>query len=815
MSKAAFKIVLIVIACLSLLGIYSPTFADVTTDVFVPPRVTDFQFSTSINPDKSTPYNQNDEIEVKISYGSLLKFDTPMTIVGQWSQGTIEGQAYSSVDVLDYIVGSASTAYGGTEPVIDTVNRTITWTIASFPAEITDQSVNFTLITNSNYSASQKVGFTIGAYLTDTGTTVNAVDLLRHYLYNPGSATTSTFAPSPTSAPTKTAAPASAPVAPTPEGFGIKTINIQEVSDESVTAYLLTNQQSTAKISYGTSPNSLNKSVTDSSFDLEHQIMLSNLLPDTKYYFKVTAVNQNGNTAVSDIFAVKTATISDSPIIAKDTFIVTSANKILVGPTNPAQNSLTVQEQKTLVIPQSVIYNFRFSLTKTKPIKSIKVVLRKKRNVLGVNTSILAQLLGINSPNQDNLIQENPPEITPTTNTNDLNVTEVGLIEIQPGIFSGQLLSDLPLGEYQLFAVVQDMDGNIIQTRLSDVKVINQFTVLSRNTKQPIEGVRLYLYFYNSTSKKYDSLIPTLISIINPSFTNADGKSPIVLPQGKYRVLVSNLGYTDKTVDFTIGIGKNDGFPVVHLDKELSFNLMSTLTYYGRSIRDVYIYYTLQYFTALSKSLRFFNLINAISLGLFVIVTFLSFRFRTHIPLRSVFSYFIYQMRKISGQNISAFYLEGIVLNDKTKIPISKAQVYLVDNKTHQTIKQTSSNINGHFFFRLNKHEDYEILIVKKGYEITPFIEAAAETYTKAPIIVLLKESESRIGLFKNTLNKLIEMPIGFLFEYLLILSLASEIASVPYFGFVRTLPFLIISGFNLLLWVLHLRQKSQNKKLI
>jgi len=814
-SKAAFKIVLIVIACLSLLGIYSPTFADVTTDVFVPPRVTDFQFSTSINPDKSTPYNQNDEIEVKISYGSLLKFDTPMTIVGQWSQGTIEGQAYSSVDVLDYIVGSASTAYGGTEPVIDTVNRTITWTIASFPAEITDQSVNFTLITNSNYSASQKVGFTIGAYLTDTGTTVNAVDLLRHYLYNPGSATTSTFAPSPTSAPTKTAAPASAPVAPTPEGFGIKTINIQEVSDESVTAYLLTNQQSTAKISYGTSPNSLNKSVTDSSFDLEHQIMLSNLLPDTKYYFKVTAVNQNGNTAVSDIFAVKTATISDSPIIAKDTFIVTSANKILVGPTNPAQNSLTVQEQKTLVIPQSVIYNFRFSLTKTKPIKSIKVVLRKKRNVLGVNTSILAQLLGINSPNQDNLIQENPPEITPTTNTNDLNVTEVGLIEIQPGIFSGQLLSDLPLGEYQLFAVVQDMDGNIIQTRLSDVKVINQFTVLSRNTKQPIEGVRLYLYFYNSTSKKYDSLIPTLISIINPSFTNADGKSPIVLPQGKYRVLVSNLGYTDKTVDFTIGIGKNDGFPVVHLDKELSFNLMSTLTYYGRSIRDVYIYYTLQYFTALSKSLRFFNLINAISLGLFVIVTFLSFRFRTHIPLRSVFSYFIYQMRKISGQNISAFYLEGIVLNDKTKIPISKAQVYLVDNKTHQTIKQTSSNINGHFFFRLNKHEDYEILIVKKGYEITPFIEAAAETYTKAPIIVLLKESESRIGLFKNTLNKLIEMPIGFLFEYLLILSLASEIASVPYFGFVRTLPFLIISGFNLLLWVLHLRQKSQNKKLI
>jgi hypothetical protein len=172
-------------------------------------------------------------------------------------------------------------------------------------------------------------------------------------------------------------------------------------------------------------------------------------------------------------------------------------------------------------------------------------------------------------------------------------------------------------------------------------------------------------------------------------------------------------------------------------------------------------------------------------------------------------------MRKLSGQNMSAFYLEGIVLNDKTRVPISKAQAYLVDNKTHQTIKQTSSNINGHFFFRLSKHEDYEILIVKRNYEITPFIEAEAETYAKAPIVILLKESESQAGFFKNTLIKLIEMPIAFLFEYLLILSFTSEIASVPYFGFLRTLPFLMISGFNLLLWALHLRQKSQNKKLI
>jgi len=576
---------------------------------------------------------------------------------------------------------------------------------------------------------------------------------------------------------------------------------------------LTTNQQSTARINYGTSFNQLYRSAVDQSSDSEHQIELSNLLPDTKYYFEVTATNGSGKVALSDIFVVKTAVISEAPIVDQNTFIVTSDNKILVAPTNPAQPSLTQQGQKTLVIPQSVIYNFRFSLVNAKSIKSIKVVLRKKKNVLGASTSIFAKLLSME--NQDYFVQGNPMEITPTTDISAINVTEVKLIEIQPGIYSGQLSSNLPLGNYQLFAVISDTSGNIVENELSEVKVINQLTVLSGRTNEPVEGARVYLSFYSSTTKIYNPLVPTLISITNPSYTNSEGKSPIVLPQGKYRVLVSNLGYTDKSVDFTIGIGKNDGFPIVSLDKELSFNLLSTLTYYGRSIRDVYFYYTLQYFAALSKSIRFFNLINAVSLALFVIVTLLSFEFRTHIPLGSIFSYFVFQIRKMGGGATPAFYLEGIVSNDKTKLPIGKAQVYLVENKTHQTIKQTSTNINGHFFFKLKKHEDYEILIVKKDYEITPFIEAAAETYRKAPINIQIKESESKIGFLGAILSKLVEMPIGFLFEYLLISSLIFEIFSVPYFGLERTLPFLLISVFNLFLWVLHLKQKSQSKRLI
>jgi len=93
---------------------------------------------------------------------------------------------------------------------------------------------------------------------------------------------------------------------------------------------------------------------------------------------------------------------------------------------------------------------------------------------------------------------------------------------------------------------------------------------------------------------------------------------------------------------------------------------------------------------------------------------------------------------------MSSFYFEGTVLDGETKRPISRVNIYLIDGETHQTIKQTTTNINGHFFFALGIHKNYEVLAVKNGYEITPFIEALEETYSKKPIIILLKESEAK-----------------------------------------------------------------------
>jgi hypothetical protein len=787
----------IYLACPSTISADEDALGSTTASVSVPPRASDLQLSTILNSDAPT-FAQGQEFEVHITYGSQLKFAAPMTIVGQWSQGTIQGVAGSSVDILDYVAGTASLAYNNTLPIIDVINRTITWTISSFPSQLTDQILNFHLKTNSNYTASQKVDFNVKAYMTDSETTINAPDINRNYQFNP---------PGPTAVPTS--APINAPT-PTPQRFAIKTVSIQTISDNSAAIYIATNQQSRSKIYYGTSPAALNRSVADNSLHQESWITLSNLLPDTKYYFKVTSTNGNNDLATSDIFVVKTAVLSAAPIVALNTLAVTSANKLLIAPVN--QTSDASAEQKTLVIPQATVYDLRFSLKQQKSLKSIKVILRKKKLVLGASTSILAKLFNFNNPGP--VREEDLSGIIPTAYAGDVNVTEISLTQIQPGVYYGRLISNLPVGEYELFAVATDYDGNISEIKLSNVKIINRLTVLSKDIKQFIENARIYLSFYNPGSMRYEPLLPTLISITNPSYTDVRGESPLVLPQGKYRITVSDLGYKDKTIDFTIGIGRNDGFPTVYLEKE-SFNLLSMAIYYGRSIRDVYIYYTLQYFTALSQSLRFFNLINAISLGLFVVVTLLSFRFRTHIPLRSIFSYFVYHLRKIGGKTLSALYLEGTVLDEKNKKPIGRTQIYLIDSKSHQTIGVTSTNTNGHFFFSLNNQNSYEILAVKEGYEITPIIEAAKETSENKTIKIMLRKSESQTGLFRTLATRLIEAPVGYLFEYLLVSSFLFEVTSIPYFGLGRTLPFILVSGFNLFLWVLHLKQKSQTQKVI
>ncbi len=107
-------------------------------------------------------------LEYQISYENLYSSSSPLTIQASWSLATVEGSVTPSIPLLSYVPGSATTGYAGTLPVIDKVQRTITWSIASLPAGSGPQTVDFSLITSTYDSAALQLSFTVTATPTPT-----------------------------------------------------------------------------------------------------------------------------------------------------------------------------------------------------------------------------------------------------------------------------------------------------------------------------------------------------------------------------------------------------------------------------------------------------------------------------------------------------------------------------------------------------------------------------------------------------------------------------------------------------------------------
>lgn len=147
-----------------------------------------------------TQFSQNTTLDYKITYGSLASSAIPLTIQAQWSQGTIAGSPAPSVDIVDYVIGSATDAYGSTPAVIDTVNNTITWTIPSFPANTVGQTVAFSLKTNTSYTGASSVSFDVSARAISGSTVTPDQTITQTYLYSVSSASTSTSTPTPAAA---------------------------------------------------------------------------------------------------------------------------------------------------------------------------------------------------------------------------------------------------------------------------------------------------------------------------------------------------------------------------------------------------------------------------------------------------------------------------------------------------------------------------------------------------------------------------------------------------------------------------------------
>ena len=124
--------------------------------------------------------------------------------------------------------------------------------------------------------------------------------------------------------------------------------------------------------------------------------------------------------------------------------------------------------------------------------------------------------------------------------------------------------------------------------------------------------------------------------------------------------------------------------------------------------------------------------------------------------------------------------------------------VYLVDGIKKEVIYSTKTNKLGEFNFRRPEIEDYKFWVMKQGFEDL-FVEEFAKE--KLNNLVFNIKEKIRIRSLKAFLKEVVELLSALIIPGLIVICLVVEFALGYSFGFLKVLPFMIISAFNAFLW--------------
>jgi len=213
----------------------------------------------------------------------------------------------------------------------------------------------------------------------------------------------------------------------------------------------------------------------------------------------------------------------------------------------------------------------RLVLTQHQPIV-ITVEPPNPENILALRARFRhSQILGINS--------FSPPP----------NEGEVELIEISPGVFSGELLTPDQPGKYQLLLIVVDQEGRQFQKIIDEAIYLSPpLRLVNQKDGQPIENARITIFRFSSKQKQFLSLGQGFALAY---YTDEQGELALNLPPGYYRLQIKAPGFKEKTI--TLALGKTDfRYPQVSLEPEPS--LISRWRYYQETTYDLIHFSRLQ-----------------------------------------------------------------------------------------------------------------------------------------------------------------------------------------------------------------------------
>lgn len=630
--------------------------------------------------------SQNQRVDFHIDYASLMAGSiNPLIIKASWSRGTVAGSPIPNVDIFDYMVGSATNGYGEAVPVIDTVNRTITWTISNYPAGLGTKTVYFSLKTNDNYTGSSQVNLEINSALIVENNTVITSNLNSIYQY----------INSPVS------------VVRVSDKFVIEKVEITSLNNVSAEIrVVVSDKPEEIKIKYGLSTGNLNKTIISLNGLVDDRIRLDDLKPGTVYYFQVEARRGAQNTVKSEIYTFTTTKTGRLVTIVPGSFIVTVQNSLLF-----EAQTLDVKDN-VVVIPSQENYSVKIDLENPDLVKVAKVFVRNN-SILGITSVYGAE---------------------PASGETDL-------MEIEKGKFSGQLRTSNLTGFYGIYARVTDIYGNIFEEIIGYVRVVEALKVVDIKEKA-LEGASIKVWRFNQNNKTYE-VIPSRPLSPNPLLTDVYGQANLVLPMGKYRVEVEALNFASETVDFTVGIGEDEIYPVVKMSRRI-LSINQLFRYYGKIMSDSISYGTV-FFTELGKSSRFLRLATLLQMlasCLFLLILVGKF-FRVSWWLVPWWMLgVLFNRNKKNG-------ISGKIVNQINNMGIMGAKVFLIDGDENRNLAEVKSGIGGDFWFDLIPAKSYKIFWKKSGYEIPVMRDYEVKSVENFLIELPLKKN----GGFRNWLT--------------------------------------------------------------
>lgn len=735
----------------------------ITVTATVPANPTDFQAKLDLISQSKNPITEDTTLTYRLTYGSYLTYPSNITVESQWGLGTIQGNSSATEDLLDYVVGSATNAYNSTPPVIDSINRKVTWNL-TLPALTTDQTVTFKLITNASYKGSLPVSFTVDGRVLGPGTQTSDSSVTSNYYYSATAPTT----PTPTCIPSKcpTPIPSATPTpTPVPPATIIQTIDVRTISSTEATIEVASNNRTTARIFYSKSMSNLNQTLTLPSFAFSHLIQLQDLEAQTRYYFRIELTDEYRRTVRSDLYLIDTATASTPSLAQIDSLFVTSNDVIL---TDPLRSTGSIPK---IVIPQNTPYSLRFAVSNFENVKQVEAITRDNR-VLGLASE-----------------KTSYP-------TQSLFVTE-----ISPGQYIGRLNSSPTLGEYQLIIRISDYSGNISEQLAAIVKTVNLLRIVDESSKQSIENAKITLYYYNQRLKTYELLSSDITPVNNPSKTEPDGTAPIVLPEGKYRAEVEALGYATKSVEFEISPDSDTNYPLIELTP-LPFSLTTYVKYSASTASDVFALIR-DYLHTLRVSVRFFDFMAFMAVTLLVFLTLVATARRMSVPFSALPHFLLYQLVSLFKRSRHNFLIHGNVVMSNSDNVIPGALVYIA-LASGRVLTHTTTNALGEFMANVKDANNLKIIVSKKGFQ--SFSANIKPNKANEKQHFELKAIKRPRGVTIETALWYVGFLIGTLFEAILIFTLFIEILFVLEFGILKVLPFILVSALNLLLWTFHVR---------